>query len=102
MVANGDCSRLAPLADCGMERVARWGSCVTVASYATCLLLIAAGQSSSLLGAVGVVGWLAAMTLAVVNLVLGGVALAWEGRRASRTAAVALVVFAAGVTVSVL
>jgi hypothetical protein len=85
-----------------MKRVARWGSCVTIASYATCLLLIAAGPSSSQLGAIGVIGWLAAMALALANLVLGGLALAWDCRAAGSTAAVALAVFAAGVTVSVL
>ena len=85
-----------------MRRVAQWGSWVTVASYATCLVLIGAGSSSSLLGAIGVVGWLAAMALALVNLVLGGLALAWDGRAARATAAVSLAVFAAGVTVSVL
>jgi pimeloyl-ACP methyl ester carboxylesterase len=57
---------------------------------------------SSQLGAIGVIGWLAAMALALANLVLGGLALAWDGRAAGSAAAVALAVFAAGVTVSVL
>jgi hypothetical protein len=48
------------------------GAGVTVASYATCLVLIAAGHSSSQLGAIGFVGWLAAMGLALMNFVLGG------------------------------
>jgi len=85
-----------------MRRVARWGSCVTIASYATCLLLVAAGSSSAQLGAIGVVGWLAAMALALLNLVLGGLALAWDGRAAGGAAAAATAVFAAGVVVSVL
>jgi len=42
------------------------------------------------------------MALALLNLVLGGLALAWDGRAARATAAVSLAVFAAGVTVSVL
>jgi hypothetical protein len=42
------------------------------------------------------------MALALLNLVLGGLALAWDGRAAGGTAAVAAAVFAAGVTVSVL
>ena len=86
----------------GMRRVVQWGSWVTVASYTACLLLIAAGPSSPLLGVIGVVGWLAAMALALLNLVLGGLALAWDGRAARGIAAVSLGVFAAGVTVSVL
>jgi hypothetical protein len=78
------------------------GSGVTVASYATCLVLIAAGHSSSQLGAIGFVGWLAAMGLALMNFVLGGRVLARDGRAAGGTAAAAPAVFAAGVTVSVL
>ncbi|HSD01114.1 MAG TPA: hypothetical protein VLB81_02005 [Gaiellales bacterium] len=42
------------------------------------------------------------MALALLNLVVGGLALAWEGRPARAAAAVALAVFAAGATVSVL
>ena len=54
------------------------------------------------LGAIGVVGWLFAMALALLNLVLGGLALASDGRAARGAVAIALAVFAAGVTVSVL
>jgi hypothetical protein len=42
------------------------------------------------------------MALGLANLLLGGLALALNGRAAGSTAAVAVAVFAAGVTVSVL
>ena len=71
-------------------------------AYAICLLLMAAGSSSPQVGVIGVVGWLAAMALASLNVALGGLALAWDGRAAGRTATGALTVFAAGVTVSIL
>jgi len=85
-----------------MRRVARWGSCVTVAAYGTCLLLIAAGSSSSLLGAIGFVGWLFAMALGLLNLMLGALALALDGRAGRGVARIALAVFAAGLAVSAL
>jgi hypothetical protein len=75
---------------------------VTVAFYAVCLLLIAAGPGSSLLGAMGFIGWVVAMVLASANVLLGGLALAWDGRKAGGTAALALGLFAAGVVVSAL
>jgi hypothetical protein len=69
------------LAETGsMRRASRCGSAVTVALYAGCLLLIAAGPGNSLVGAIGVIGWVGTMGLAFVNLALGGVALSLEGR----------------------
>jgi len=85
-----------------MRRVARWGSCVTVAAYGTCLLLIAAGSSSPLLGAIGFVGWLFAMALGLLNLVLGGLALALDGQSGRGAARIALAVFATRLAVSAL
>ena len=85
-----------------MRRASRYGSGITVAVYVTCLLLIAGGPQNSLVGAIGVIGWVGAIALAFVNLALGGVALASEGRAARGAAAIALAVFAAGLAVSVL
>jgi hypothetical protein len=85
-----------------MRWASRCGSAVTVALYGGCLLLIAAGSGSSLVGAVGVRGWVTAMALAFVTLALGGVALASEGRAARRAAGAALAVLAAGIVVSLL
>jgi hypothetical protein len=64
--------------------------------------MIAAGSDSSLLGAIGFVGWLLAMALALLNLMLGGLALALDGRAGRGAAMTALAVFATGVAVSVL
>jgi hypothetical protein len=85
-----------------MKRVSRWGSWITVASYVLCLLLIGAGAGSPQVGAIGVIGWLLVMTFALLNLVVGALALAIDRREARGTAAVAVGVFAVGVTVSAL
>jgi hypothetical protein len=85
-----------------MRRASWWGSRVTVSVYAACLLLMAAGSGSPQIGVIGVIGWVLAMALAAGNVLLGGLALAWDGRKAGGTAAVAIGVFVAGVTVSVL
>jgi hypothetical protein len=85
-----------------MRRICQWAACATVAFYVVSLVLMAAGRGHPQIGVVGVFGWIVAMALALGNLVVGGWGLGWGGRRWAATAAVALVVFAAGATVTVL